>query len=79
MSATDSPAAASATRPRRLAAHPYSRPRLCVVFARDMAAMRHFYAEVMRFPRGREIGDIWFEYPRRFVDPGADPQGRDFP
>lgn len=32
------------------------------IFARDLPAMRHFYAEVMRFPRGRELGDIWFEY-----------------
>ena len=32
------------------------------IFARDMPAMRRFYADIMRFPRGRELGDIWFEY-----------------
>src|SRR5215510_2860864 len=32
------------------------------IFARDLPAMRRFYAEIMCFPRGRELGDIWFEY-----------------
>ena len=33
-----------------------------VVFARDMAAMRAFYADVMRFPIQRELGPQWIEY-----------------
>jgi catechol 2,3-dioxygenase-like lactoylglutathione lyase family enzyme len=33
-----------------------------VVFARDMAAMRHFYEKVMRFPLERELGPDWIEY-----------------
>jgi len=32
------------------------------IFARDLPAMRRFYADIMCFPRGRELGDIWFEY-----------------
>jgi lactoylglutathione lyase len=63
MSAIDSPTAASATRFKT--ASPLARIRALdyvIVFARDMAAMRRFYEEVMRFPRGREIGDTWFEF-----------------
>ena len=33
-----------------------------VIFARDMAAMRHFYGEVMEFELQRELGDRWIEY-----------------
>ncbi len=33
-----------------------------VVFARDMAAMRHFYGTVMEFPLNRVLGDDWIEY-----------------
>jgi catechol 2,3-dioxygenase-like lactoylglutathione lyase family enzyme len=33
-----------------------------VVFARDMPAMLRFYEDVMRFPRGRAIADMWFEF-----------------
>lgn len=33
-----------------------------VVFARDMAAMRAFYTEVMGFAQSRVIGESWFEY-----------------
>lgn len=33
-----------------------------VIFARDMAAMRHFYGDVMDFPLQRELGDRWIEY-----------------
>ena len=33
-----------------------------VVFARDMAAMRHFYGTVMEFPLQRTLSDKWIEY-----------------
>ena len=33
-----------------------------VVFARDMAAMRRFYGEVMGFPVYRDVGPAWIEY-----------------
>ena len=33
-----------------------------VVFARDLPAMRRFYAEVMEFPIQRELGPRWTEY-----------------
>jgi catechol 2,3-dioxygenase-like lactoylglutathione lyase family enzyme len=33
-----------------------------VIFARDMAAMRTFYEEVMQFPLRRELGPQWIEY-----------------
>jgi catechol 2,3-dioxygenase-like lactoylglutathione lyase family enzyme len=33
-----------------------------VIFARDMAAMRHFYETVMEFPLERSLSDRWFEY-----------------
>lgn len=33
-----------------------------VVFARDMAAMRKFYGEIMGFPINRDVGPAWIEY-----------------
>jgi len=33
-----------------------------VIFARDMAAMRHFYETVMEFPLLRTLSDRWVEY-----------------
>jgi catechol 2,3-dioxygenase-like lactoylglutathione lyase family enzyme len=33
-----------------------------IVFARDMAAMRKFYGEVMGFPVYRDVGPAWIEY-----------------
>jgi catechol 2,3-dioxygenase-like lactoylglutathione lyase family enzyme len=33
-----------------------------VIFVRDMAAMRHFYENVMHFPLTRELSANWFEY-----------------
>ena len=33
-----------------------------VIFARDMAAMRHFYGTVMEFPLLRTLSDRWIEY-----------------
>src|SRR5690348_1320754 len=33
-----------------------------VVFVRDMAAMRRFYEDVMRFPLLRELSPGWIEY-----------------
>ena len=33
-----------------------------VIFARDMAAMRHFYETVMEFPLQRTLSDRWIEY-----------------
>ncbi|MEQ8346887.1 MAG: VOC family protein [Sneathiellaceae bacterium] len=33
-----------------------------VIFVRDMAAMRRFYAEVLRFPLDRELSSGWVEY-----------------
>jgi catechol 2,3-dioxygenase-like lactoylglutathione lyase family enzyme len=33
-----------------------------VVFVRDMAAMRRFYHDVMRFPVERELGPDWIEH-----------------
>ena len=33
-----------------------------VIFARDMAAMRRFYATVMRFPVHQELGPQWIAY-----------------
>src|SRR5258707_10574093 len=32
------------------------------IFARDLPAMRRFYADIMCFPRGRKLGDVWFEH-----------------
>lgn len=33
-----------------------------IVFARDMAAMRRFYADVMLFPVYRDVHPSWIEY-----------------
>ena len=33
-----------------------------VLYVRDMAAMRSFYADVMRFPLERTLGEGWIEY-----------------
>lgn len=33
-----------------------------IVFARDMAAMRRFYAEVLQFPVYRDMHPSWIEY-----------------
>ena len=33
-----------------------------VIFARDFAAMRHFYETVMEFPLLRELSERWIEY-----------------
>ena len=33
-----------------------------VIFVRDMAAMRRFYEEVLRFPLSRELSPGWIEY-----------------
>jgi len=33
-----------------------------VIFARDMACMRHFYGETLSFPLNRELGPQWIEY-----------------
>ena len=33
-----------------------------VIFVRDMAAMRRFYEEVLRFPLTRELSAGWIEY-----------------
>lgn len=33
-----------------------------VIFTRDMAAMRRFYGEVMRFPVEKELYEGWIEY-----------------
>jgi len=33
-----------------------------VIFARDLAAMRHFYETVMEFPLLRVLSDRWIEY-----------------
>lgn len=33
-----------------------------VIFARDLAAMRHFYGSVMEFPLLRALSDQWIEY-----------------
>jgi catechol 2,3-dioxygenase-like lactoylglutathione lyase family enzyme len=33
-----------------------------VIFVRDMAAMRRFYEDVLRFPRLRELSPGWIEY-----------------
>ena len=33
-----------------------------VIYARDLAAMRHFYENVMRFPLLRELSPRWVEY-----------------
>lgn len=33
-----------------------------VVYARDMAAMRHFYETVMEFPLARVLSERWVEY-----------------
>ena len=57
-----------------------------IVFARDMAAMRRFYADVMLFPVYRDVHPSWVEYrvggsllaltERGFVfDDAATPQG----
>jgi catechol 2,3-dioxygenase-like lactoylglutathione lyase family enzyme len=34
-----------------------------VIFARDMAAMRRFYEDILRFPPVRELSPGWIEYP----------------
>ena len=56
-----------------------------VIFARDMAAMRHFYETVMEFPLLRTLSDRWIEYRigsttlalttrgGRFTDPPPEP------
>lgn len=33
-----------------------------VIFARDMARMRRFYADVLRFPVNNELGPQWIEF-----------------
>ncbi|MCW0232040.1 MAG: VOC family protein [Ferrovibrio sp.] len=33
-----------------------------VIFVRDMAAMRHFYEHILRFPLARELSAGWIEY-----------------
>jgi catechol 2,3-dioxygenase-like lactoylglutathione lyase family enzyme len=33
-----------------------------VIFVRDMAAMRHFYEDILRFPLIRELSAGWIEY-----------------
>jgi catechol 2,3-dioxygenase-like lactoylglutathione lyase family enzyme len=33
-----------------------------VIFVRDMAAMRHFYEQVLCFPLSRELSPGWIEY-----------------
>ena len=33
-----------------------------VVFVREMAAMRHFYEDILRFPLIRELSAGWIEY-----------------
>ena len=33
-----------------------------VIFVRDMAAMRRFYEDVLRFPLARELSAGWIEY-----------------
>ena len=33
-----------------------------VVFVRDMAAMRRFYEDILRFPLSRELSAHWIEY-----------------
>ena len=33
-----------------------------VVFVRDMAAMRRFYGDILRFPLRRELSPRWIEY-----------------
>jgi catechol 2,3-dioxygenase-like lactoylglutathione lyase family enzyme len=33
-----------------------------VIFVRDMAAMRHFYEDVLGFPMVRELSTRWLEY-----------------
>ena len=33
-----------------------------IIFTRDMAAMRAFYAETMEFPLQRELGPQWIEF-----------------
>ena len=33
-----------------------------VIFARDMAAMRHFYQRIMQFPIQRTLGEQWIEF-----------------
>jgi lactoylglutathione lyase len=33
-----------------------------IVFARDMAAMRKFYAEILQFPVYRDVHPSWIEY-----------------
>jgi catechol 2,3-dioxygenase-like lactoylglutathione lyase family enzyme len=33
-----------------------------VIFVRDMAAMRHFYGGILRFPLLRELSPGWIEY-----------------
>ena len=33
-----------------------------VLFARDLAAMRHFYEQVMGFALTRQLSERWFEY-----------------
>jgi catechol 2,3-dioxygenase-like lactoylglutathione lyase family enzyme len=33
-----------------------------ILFARDMAALRRFYGEVMEFPQHRTLGPQWVEY-----------------
>lgn len=33
-----------------------------VIFARDLEAMRAFYADILRFPVTRRLGDKWIEF-----------------
>ncbi|PYN89386.1 MAG: glyoxalase/bleomycin resistance/dioxygenase family protein [Candidatus Rokuibacteriota bacterium] len=36
--------------------------RALVIFARDMAAMRRFYEDILGFPLRRELSPDWIEY-----------------
>jgi catechol 2,3-dioxygenase-like lactoylglutathione lyase family enzyme len=57
-----------------------------VIFARDMAAMRRFYEDILGFPLQRELSPDWIEYrvggntlalarPKRFAGDAPTPKG----
>lgn len=57
-----------------------------VIFVRDMAAMRRFYEDILRFPVLRELSPQWIEYqvggntlalaiPKRFAEDAPTPKG----
>ena len=55
----------SSRSPRTFGGHPLQAIRALdytILFARDWAAMRKFYAEVMRFDVYHEIADNWIEF-----------------